>query len=92
MICALSMRVVEGTVQTRQGSFYGLCLVIPALARKLGPQVLPSDLTFSSSHHPNMETLDNSEWDVVIVGTGLQQSLLALYAPVSSLGVLTQSD
>ncbi|CAE7024893.1 hypothetical protein CFE70_003529 [Pyrenophora teres f. teres 0-1] len=25
-----------------------------------------------------METLDNTEWDVVIVGTGLQQSLLAL--------------
>lgn len=26
-----------------------------------------------------MDTLDNTEWDVVIVGTGLQQSLLALY-------------
>ncbi|CAO2651106.1 Nn.00g094030.m01.CDS01 [Neocucurbitaria sp. VM-36] len=27
---------------------------------------------------PTMETLDNTEWDVLIVGTGLQQSLLAL--------------
>jgi hypothetical protein len=27
----------------------------------------------------NMDTLDNTEWDVLIVGTGLQQSLLALY-------------
>jgi RAB protein geranylgeranyltransferase component A len=27
-----------------------------------------------------MDTLDNTEWDVLIVGTGLQQSLLALYA------------
>lgn len=27
-----------------------------------------------------METLDNTEWDVVISGTGLPQSLLALYA------------
>lgn len=27
-----------------------------------------------------METLDNTEWDVLVVGTGLQQSLLALYA------------
>jgi RAB protein geranylgeranyltransferase component A len=26
-----------------------------------------------------MDTLDNSDWDVLIVGTGLQQSLLALY-------------
>jgi RAB protein geranylgeranyltransferase component A len=26
-----------------------------------------------------MDTLDNTAWDVVIVGTGLQQSLLALY-------------
>jgi hypothetical protein len=25
-----------------------------------------------------MDTLDNTEWDVLIVGTGLQQSLLAL--------------
>lgn len=28
-----------------------------------------------------METLDKTEWDVLIVGTGLQQSLLALYVP-----------
>jgi len=27
-----------------------------------------------------MDTLDDSEWDVVISGTGLPQSLLALYA------------
>jgi RAB protein geranylgeranyltransferase component A len=27
-----------------------------------------------------MDTLDNTEWDVLIIGTGLQQSLLALYA------------
>ena len=27
----------------------------------------------------NMDSLDNSDWDVLIVGTGLQQSLLALY-------------
>jgi hypothetical protein len=27
----------------------------------------------------NMDTLANTEWDVLIVGTGLQQSLLALY-------------
>lgn len=26
-----------------------------------------------------MDTLDNTDWDVVIAGTGLQQSLLALY-------------
>ena len=26
-----------------------------------------------------MNTLDNTDWDVVIAGTGLQQSLLALY-------------
>ena len=26
----------------------------------------------------NMDTLDNTEWDVVIAGTGLPQSLLAL--------------
>jgi RAB protein geranylgeranyltransferase component A len=26
-----------------------------------------------------MDTLANTEWDVLIVGTGLQQSLLALY-------------
>jgi len=26
-----------------------------------------------------MDTLDNTEWDVLIIGTGLQQSLLALY-------------
>lgn len=30
-----------------------------------------------------MDTLDNTEWDVLIVGTGLQQSLLALYVPLS---------
>lgn len=27
-----------------------------------------------------METLDGTSWDVVIAGTGIQQSLLALYA------------
>lgn len=27
---------------------------------------------------PTMDTLDNTEWDVLIIGTGLQQSLLAL--------------
>ena len=27
-----------------------------------------------------METLDGTSWDIVISGTGLQQSLLALYA------------
>ena len=27
----------------------------------------------------DMETLDKTEWDVVIVGTGVTQSLLALY-------------
>lgn len=26
-----------------------------------------------------MESLDNTDWDVLIVGTGLQQSILALY-------------
>lgn len=26
-----------------------------------------------------MDSLDGSSWDVVIVGTGLKQSLLALY-------------
>ena len=26
-----------------------------------------------------MDTLDNTDWDVLIVGTGLQESLLALY-------------
>jgi RAB protein geranylgeranyltransferase component A len=26
-----------------------------------------------------MDSLDKTEWDVLIVGTGLQQSLLALY-------------
>lgn len=29
-----------------------------------------------------MDTLDGTAWDVLIVGTGLQQSLLALYASV----------
>lgn len=29
-------------------------------------------------HTMDIETLDNTAWDVVIVGTGLQQSLLAL--------------
>jgi hypothetical protein len=33
-----------------------------------------------------METLDNTEWDVLIVGTGLQQSLLALYATIPRAG------
>jgi RAB protein geranylgeranyltransferase component A len=32
-----------------------------------------------------METLDNTDWDVLIVGTGLQQSLLALYVASSAL-------
>jgi hypothetical protein len=46
---------------------------------------LPSspDISFFS-YSSNMETLDNTEWDVLIVGTGLQQSLLALYVPHSS--------
>lgn len=34
-----------------------------------------------------METLDNTAWDVLIVGTGLQQSLLALYVFWMSAGV-----
>jgi len=36
------------------------------------------------SYSSNMESLDNTEWDVLIVGTGLQQSLLALYVPYES--------
>lgn len=28
-----------------------------------------------------MDTLDKTEWDILINGTGLQQSLLALYVP-----------
>ncbi|KAI4632315.1 uncharacterized protein J4E88_006122 [Alternaria novae-zelandiae] len=40
---------------------------------------LPSSSDISIfSYSSNMETLDNTEWDVLIVGTGLQQSLLAL--------------
>lgn len=35
-----------------------------------------------------METLDNTAWDVLIVGTGLQQSLLALYVLSMSGGVV----
>jgi hypothetical protein len=38
---------------------------------------LLSPTHFSGTH--NMDTLDNTEWDVLIVDTGLQQSLLALY-------------
>lgn len=30
-----------------------------------------------------MDSLDNTQWDVVIVGTGLQQSLLALYVTLA---------
>lgn len=30
-----------------------------------------------------MESLDNIEWDVLIVGTSLQQSLLALYVDLA---------
>jgi hypothetical protein len=36
---------------------------------------LPSSLTISTS---TMESLSDTLWDVVIGGTGLQQSLLAL--------------
>lgn len=35
--------------------------------------------TASAGRPTAMETLDGTEWDVVIVGTGLPQSLLALY-------------
>jgi RAB protein geranylgeranyltransferase component A len=39
-----------------------------------------------------MDTLDNTEWDVLIVGTGLQQSLLALYVLRHSRGWWARSD
>lgn len=31
-----------------------------------------------------MDSLDGTEWDVVIVGTGMIESLLALYASLNS--------
>lgn len=39
----------------------------------------------------DMDTLDGTEWDVVIVGTGIAESLLALYAPLI-ITVETQAD
>lgn len=40
----------------------------------------------------NMDTLDNTEWDVLIVGTGLQQSLLALYVYRTPMSWRMRSD
>jgi len=37
------------------------------------------DFTLSDHASSAMETLDGTEWDIVISGTGLPQSLLALY-------------
>jgi RAB protein geranylgeranyltransferase component A len=39
-----------------------------------------------------MDTLDQTEWDVLIVGTGLQQSLLALYVYLLGWSWRTRSD
>jgi RAB protein geranylgeranyltransferase component A len=39
-----------------------------------------------------MDTIDKTEWDVVIAGTGLPQSLLALYVPRYSLPTQAQAD
>ena len=39
-----------------------------------------------------METLDGTEWDVVISGTGFVQSLLALYAILTSVALPAQAN
>lgn len=43
-----------------------------------------------------MDTLDKTEWDILLDGTGLQQSLLALYVPhpllTLLLAILTDAD
>jgi hypothetical protein len=42
-------------------------------------------------HGTTMETLNGTSWDVVISGTGLPQSLLALYVCLA-VGTQTQAD
>lgn len=85
---ALGVRVFKGRLCDRVGQdFWRSSLVIRAnLSRS------SSSSHFSKAPQPTMDTLDNTEWDVLIVGTGLQQSLLALYdAPLRAVCV-TQSD
>jgi hypothetical protein len=56
---------------------YGGRLVI-ALLRACAKHELKHFLFNSLFCTYTMDSLDNTEWDVLIVGTGLQQSLLAL--------------
>ena len=42
--------------------------------------------------NPVMETLDGTEWDIVISGTGLPQSLLALYVFTTTGKAMAQAD
>lgn len=39
-----------------------------------------------------MDTLEDTHWDVVIAGTGLQESLLALYVLLTGLAVPVLTD
>lgn len=60
-------------------SLAGMCLVTRARQLPKTPTIeILHTVTKSSSLNLTMDSLDGSEWDVLIVGTGLQQSLLAL--------------
>jgi hypothetical protein len=79
----LSERVVEESSVHAQEIFKYRVLSHSALTgawRPTRPQNFCGalSLTLSLSLRHIMETLDNTHWDVVIAGTGLQQSLLAL--------------
>lgn len=60
--------------------FCTACLVTPTLTGRATPFFRRSTY-FNATLlllPSTMDSLDNSDWDVLIVGTGLQQALLAL--------------
>ena len=78
------MLKTAGNSRTFAKSYIIACQARPlALKRPCVAQIQPAVLLqlFSTSISPSMEleSLENTTWDVVISGTGLPQCLLALY-------------
>lgn len=95
MICFVRGRDEEGRegelVEPREADLLSLARQGSAnsTSKLAAPFLFHSSSTFhqhvnASMIFPAMDTLEDSSWDVVISGTGLPQSLLALYVPLAA--------
>lgn len=70
--------LVGGSPRCRQAMARGGGLGAPRASRGRDTNLLSKALLPSTPTNNSMESLDGTQWDVVIAGTGLPQSLLAL--------------